>query len=222
MVYRRTERAEQARAATQARILRAAGKLFATQGYDATTMQQIVAEAGTSIGNAYFYFRNKDALMRALLESSFGAMFDAAEQRVQRVPQGPERVGALIAVNVTTFLVARREMLRLLVDDTRTGVVQRLGDMSVERWIRLLADAFPDRPAEQLAPIAAAIWGVNRSVVERVALGALAMENRDAVMFLVTWTLRALDVSPARIRRITGPAWRLALRHAREQESQGW
>jgi AcrR family transcriptional regulator len=222
MVYRRTERAEAVRAAAQRRILRAAGKLFMAKGYDATTMQDIVREADTSIGNAYFYFANKEALMRALVESSFTTMFDAAERRVRRVPQGPERIGALIAINTTTFLTTRRDMLRVLVADTRVGVIQRIGDIAIARWIGILAASFPDRESDELPLIAAAIWGVNRSIVERMTRDVLTADVKDAAAFMVRWTLAALDVPAARIDRIEASAWRLASRHAREQKALSW
>jgi AcrR family transcriptional regulator len=222
MVYRRTQRAEAVRAAAQARIMRAAGKLFATKGYNATTMQDIVREADTSIGNAYFYFQNKEALVRELVESSFNTMFDAAERRVRRLPAGPERVGALIAVNTTTFLTARREMLSVLVADSRAGVIQRLGDIAVERWIRILSNSFPNRPSHELPLIAAAIWGVNRSIVERIARHVLTTDVRHAAAFMVRWTLAALDVPSARIDRIATSAGRLASRHVRDEEALSW
>jgi AcrR family transcriptional regulator len=222
MAYRRTERGEAVRAAAQTRLLRAAGKLFMTKGYDATTMQDIVKEAGTSIGNAYFYFRNKEALMRALVESSFNTMFDAAEHRVRSVPEGAERVGALIAVNTTTFLTTRREMLRVLVEDSRADVIQRIGDISVERWMRILSKSFPAYPSHELPLIAAAIWGVNRSIVERIARNVLTLEVKEAVAFMVRWTLAALDVPSSKIDRIEASTRRLATRHAREQEALSW
>src|SRR2546425_11549934 len=56
MPYRVTERTEQRRQAMRKRIITAARDLFVRQGYQPTTMQQIVQEAGTSIGNCYFYF----------------------------------------------------------------------------------------------------------------------------------------------------------------------
>jgi AcrR family transcriptional regulator len=222
MVYRRTERAKAVRAAAQARILSAAGKLFMSKGYDATTMQDIVREADTSIGNAYFYFQNKETLMRALVESSFNTMFDAAEERARRVPEGPARIGTLIAINTTTFLTTRRDMLRVLVADPRAGIIQRIGDIAVERWIGILSSSFPDRPPHQLPMIAAAIWGVNRSIVERISRDVLMMDIKDAVTFMVCWALAALDVPTAQIKRIEASAWRLASRHAREQKALSW
>ncbi|MFL5598198.1 MAG: helix-turn-helix domain-containing protein, partial [Gemmatimonadaceae bacterium] len=52
MVYRQTARSGKVRQASRAKLLAAARKLFARHGYEATTMQQIVREADTSIGNA--------------------------------------------------------------------------------------------------------------------------------------------------------------------------
>ena len=219
-MYRTTARGEAARAATQAKILRAAARLFATNGYDATTMQDIVAAAGTSIGNAYFYFENKEALLRSLVQSSSTAMLDEAVRHTQRLPDGPERIGAIIAFNTMTFLTTHRNMLRLLTADSRLGVVQGLGDLAVQHWVPLLARAFPDRPAHELPAIAAAIWGTNRSIVERVARGAITMSTRDAVAFMVAWTLRALGVPATRTERIVTASLRLASRHIRAEAAQ--
>jgi AcrR family transcriptional regulator len=55
-----TWRAEQTRSA----IVTAALRLFRENGYDATTMRAIAAEAGVSIGNAYYYFASKEELIR--------------------------------------------------------------------------------------------------------------------------------------------------------------
>jgi len=43
-------------------LLAAAGDAFAQRGFDAATMTQIAQQAGVSIGAAYQYFPNKDAL----------------------------------------------------------------------------------------------------------------------------------------------------------------
>lgn len=51
---------------TRGRIISAAWKLFYDQGYDATTVEDIVFESGTSKGSFYHYFDGKDALMGTL------------------------------------------------------------------------------------------------------------------------------------------------------------
>ena len=51
---------------TKGRIISAAWKLFYEQGYEGTTVEDIVFESGTSKGSFYHYFDGKDALMGTL------------------------------------------------------------------------------------------------------------------------------------------------------------
>ncbi|SDQ62325.1 DNA-binding transcriptional regulator, AcrR family [Thermostaphylospora chromogena] len=51
--------------ATRERIVETALRLFRERGYEATTMRAIAAEAGVSVGNAYYYFPSKEALIQA-------------------------------------------------------------------------------------------------------------------------------------------------------------
>ncbi|SFJ50818.1 transcriptional regulator, TetR family [Streptosporangium canum] len=46
-------------------IVETALRLFRERGYEATTMRAIAAEAGVSVGNAYYYFASKEALIQA-------------------------------------------------------------------------------------------------------------------------------------------------------------
>lgn len=49
--------------ATRQLLVDTALRLFQSRGYEATTMRAIAAEAGVSVGNAYYYFRSKDELI---------------------------------------------------------------------------------------------------------------------------------------------------------------
>jgi AcrR family transcriptional regulator len=51
---------------TRERLLSAAQRLFATQGLDATTVEQVAREAGTSRANFYLHFPGKEDLLHAL------------------------------------------------------------------------------------------------------------------------------------------------------------
>lgn len=51
---------------TKGKIISAAWKLFYEQGYDETTIDEIIAESGTSKGSFYHYFEGKDALLGSL------------------------------------------------------------------------------------------------------------------------------------------------------------
>ncbi|HEY1971389.1 MAG TPA: TetR family transcriptional regulator [Pseudonocardia sp.] len=49
---------------TREQIVTAAMRLFREQGYQGTTMRGVAAEAGVSVGNAYYYFASKEQLVQ--------------------------------------------------------------------------------------------------------------------------------------------------------------
>ena len=55
-------------ARTRTAIIEAALRLFRERGYDATTMRAIAAEAGVSVGNAYYYFASKEQLVQGFYD----------------------------------------------------------------------------------------------------------------------------------------------------------
>ena len=73
---------------TKGRIISAAWKLFYEQGYEGTTVEDIVFESGTSKGSFYHYFDGKDALMGTL-----AYVFD--EKYEELVPALDPNMGAL-------------------------------------------------------------------------------------------------------------------------------
>ena len=54
---------------TRRLLIDTALRLFASQGYEKTTMRTIAQEADVSVGNAYYYFRSKDDLLHELYRS---------------------------------------------------------------------------------------------------------------------------------------------------------
>ncbi|MBB6097285.1 AcrR family transcriptional regulator [Deinobacterium chartae] len=64
--HRRTQ--QERRKETRAALLRAARELFATQGFEATSTEQIVGTAQVTRGALYHHFQDKRDLFRAVLE----------------------------------------------------------------------------------------------------------------------------------------------------------
>jgi AcrR family transcriptional regulator len=60
-------RTEQARA-TRRRIVEQATSLFTTQGYAATTLEQIAGGAGVALQTVYFHFGNKRGLLKVVVD----------------------------------------------------------------------------------------------------------------------------------------------------------
>ncbi|MFJ8437912.1 TetR/AcrR family transcriptional regulator [Kitasatospora griseola] len=54
--------------ATRALILETAMRMFQERGYEKTTMRAIAAEAGVSVGNAYYYFSAKEFLIQGFYD----------------------------------------------------------------------------------------------------------------------------------------------------------
>ncbi len=65
---------------TKQKIVSAAWKLFYEQGYDDTTVDDIVYESGTSKGSFYHYFEGKDALL-----GSLNILFDEKYEELEKV-----------------------------------------------------------------------------------------------------------------------------------------
>lgn len=63
---------------TREALLRAARELFGTQGFAATSTEEIVALAGVTKGALYHHFRDKDTLFRAVYEQVQREVSDAA------------------------------------------------------------------------------------------------------------------------------------------------
>ncbi len=63
---------------TRGKIITAAWDLFYEQGYDDTTIEEIIEQSGTSKGSFYHYFEGKDALL-----GSLSYIFDEEYERLQ-------------------------------------------------------------------------------------------------------------------------------------------
>ena len=62
-------------------ILSCALRLFATRGYDAVGVQEIVEAAGITKPTLYYFYESKEGIYRALLHSTldeFGSIVDEA------------------------------------------------------------------------------------------------------------------------------------------------
>ena len=84
---------------TKGRIISAAWKLFYQQGYENTTVEDIVFESETSKGSFYHYFDGKDALLGTLAD-----VFDQKyEQLMDTMPPSRTAVEKLAYLNHELF-----------------------------------------------------------------------------------------------------------------------
>lgn len=87
---------------TRARIVEAALELVQERGYEKTTMRAVAAEAGVSLGNAYYYFASKEHLVQGFYDRIQGEHRDLALARLAGVRDFPSR----LAIAEESFLDA--------------------------------------------------------------------------------------------------------------------
>lgn len=84
---------------TKGKIITAAWKLFYEQGYDDTTIEEIIDESGTSKGSFYHYFEGKDALL-----SSLSCLFDDKyEELKEQISEDDNSFDTLVFLNRELF-----------------------------------------------------------------------------------------------------------------------
>lgn len=94
-------------------LLDAAERLFAGQGFAATSIKQIGAAAGLNPALIYYYFPDKLRLYHAVLDRRFGAFARATPERLPRGMPPLDGIRAVIAAQVE-FLRASPLLARLL------------------------------------------------------------------------------------------------------------
>lgn len=99
---------------TRGRIINAAWALFYEQGYEDTTVEEIIERSGTSKGSFYHYFEGKDALL-----SSLAFLFDEKyEQLRKQLDEGMHAFDKLMFLN--------RELFRMIEDRVSLDLLARL------------------------------------------------------------------------------------------------
>lgn len=80
-------------------LLDVATKLFSEKGFERTTTNEIAARAGMSIGSLYQYFRNKEAIVVALMDRYVDAVRGVTDEFIAREVQDlplPEAIDQLL------------------------------------------------------------------------------------------------------------------------------
>jgi AcrR family transcriptional regulator len=109
---------------SRAAILDAAEQLFAEQGYDATSLNQVGTSAGVSRGTPGYFFGSKAELYQAVLDRSFAEVRDAVREGRARALASNESSETILAGAVSDyfdFLAARPNFVRLIEREALSG-----------------------------------------------------------------------------------------------------
>jgi AcrR family transcriptional regulator len=179
------------------RLLASAGELFVAQGYEATSLQQIVKAAGTSVGNCYFYYPNKEAILFAIGDQLRLEVASQIDSAIEGIDLGPQRFALAVYTSVIATL-ERDPLAKVTVIDTSFPSMRILTmDMFAARARRAFAAApelFQGWP-EATPDLAAAAWhGSVYYILEGLIAGRIQESPARAARFATRWNLQSLGL----------------------------
>jgi AcrR family transcriptional regulator len=182
--YNSPRRREQA-AATRREILEAAQRLFEGQGYGATTMAAIAAEAGVALKTVYVAFETKSGVLRALwhlLLRGDEADVPMGERQWYRdvlSETDPKRQLALVAQNSRAVKVRAAALMKVLRDaaPTEPDIAALWSRIQTDFYeiqrpiVAALAERDALRPELDVARAADLLWTLNHPDVWHLLVG---------------------------------------------------
>src|ERR1039457_1655642 len=146
---------------TKDKILDAAERLIGEQGYAATSLRHIIAEAGVNLAAVHYHFGSKEELLDAVVERKVTpvnearvAWLDGVEAEAGGGPMVVEKV--LEAFLLPTAEVASRSpgfvrlMGQMLAEGMMPRIVERHLQATGRRFVAALRRAVPGLPQEEL------------------------------------------------------------------------
>lgn len=86
------------------KLLAAAAGLMAAQGYSETSIRDVAAETGFSLGGMYYYFRSKEDLLFQIQSNTFSSLLVLQERSLAAGGTPAERLRRLVHNHLTWFV----------------------------------------------------------------------------------------------------------------------
>jgi AcrR family transcriptional regulator len=122
-----------------------AAKLFARNGYDQTTMQELASTMGLATGALYHYFGAKEQLLRAICDQLMEPLLQRAQALAATDGPPREQLGALVRMWVAHVIEHRDHMLvfqqeRHVIESGQSWRGVRASRKAFERLVAELVD----------------------------------------------------------------------------------
>jgi AcrR family transcriptional regulator len=163
--YRRSERMAQRKQARRRQILDAAIALFGRLGYHSATVPLIVAEAQSSTGGFYLYFRNKEDVYVAALEET-GERLSGALNEASAAEARPELKMRAVVKGFVRWLAGNPSEARILTEAATLG-----GRMEVQH--RAIIESHVRSVSMALEHVAPWFNPPDRAVIARCWVGSV-------------------------------------------------
>lgn len=153
---------------TRQRVLDVAQQLFATQGYDRTSLREIATQLGFSKAALYYHFPAKEDILLALagdLIDEVDRIAGQAERSHDRSPAARER----LLVSLLDLLFAHRATAELLLSEGQALAHTDIGERAHRALDRVQRQLLPAKPSVEDRVRGAAAMGVAQSALYNLA-----------------------------------------------------
>lgn len=117
------------------KLVATATELFASKGYQATSVRDIANAMDMTVSNIYHYFGSKEGLLRAILEHYSQILLDQLREAVSRAVNPLERFRLLLGTHLQVAGTRPRENKIFLLDDERLSPEGMRESRQVQREI---------------------------------------------------------------------------------------
>jgi len=196
---------------TKVRILDTAERLFAENGYGATSLRSIIAAAGVNLAAVHYHFHSKeellDAVIRRRVEPVNRERLELLEQSERAAgDQGPSLEAILTALLAPPMRMAREPssadfvklMGRIMSESDATVIRKHFGEI-FQRFMGAIARALPHLPPPELLLRAHFSMGVMANTLcGRAAIFGVAAEvTTERMVAFIAGGMRAPVVADA-------------------------
>jgi AcrR family transcriptional regulator len=168
-------------------ILEAARQLFAENGFETTTTNQIAERAGVGIGSLYQYFPNKDSLILEVQKTHHDEVLTVIKSAMERTRNLPfrEAIRTIVGANLDVHLGTPQ--LHAAFEEwipTQTKLVDRQDfHKEMARTVSSYLDSRPEiRAGEDVKPAVFVIMHMVKSIMHAAVQDGKAVDNRDQIL----------------------------------------
>ena len=183
-------------------LLSAAASLFAANGFNRVSLEDLGAAAGVSGPAVYRHFSGKQAVLADLLVTVSQELLDGGRQVVERTADPMAALRQLVEFQVN-FALGKPDVIRVQdrdlpnLSEQDQLAVRTLQRSYVEIWVDVLARIHPDTDVSDLRMRAHATFGLINSTPHSVRSHGRRMASRAARPLLEAMAMAALTVPSA-------------------------
>ncbi len=189
----------QAKETRRKALLAAAAGLFAADGFNRVSLEDLGAAAGVSGPAVYRHFPGKQAVLAELLLSVSRNLLDGGSTVVSEAPDAETALRGLVEFHVD-FALSNPDVIRVQdrdfsnLSDADQAEVRTLQRNYVELWVGVLGKLHPDTDPAELRVRAHAAFGLINSTPHSVRHHGRRMAVKSARPILERMALAALTV----------------------------